>query len=78
MGLVPGVSLAQWIGTRLTARGLSYASRVWLRRTRADSAPVSDADTEIRELESGYRVSSSPAAEYAGSARKESADFAGL
>lgn len=75
MGLVPGVSLAQWIATRLTARGLSYASRVWLRRTRADSAPVSEADTEIRELESG---SSHLAAEYASSARKEPADVAEL
>jgi len=27
MGLVPGVSLAQWVGTRLTAVGLSYISR---------------------------------------------------
>ncbi|CAK5262520.1 unnamed protein product [Mycena citricolor] len=26
MGLVPGVSLAQWIGTRLAARGLTYAA----------------------------------------------------
>jgi len=28
MGLVPGLSLAQWIGTRLAAAGLSYASRL--------------------------------------------------
>lgn len=28
MGLVPGVSLAQWIGTRLAASGLSYISRL--------------------------------------------------
>ncbi|KAF8165704.1 hypothetical protein B0H34DRAFT_690171 [Crassisporium funariophilum] len=27
MGLVPGVSLAQWIGTRVAAAGLSYVSR---------------------------------------------------
>lgn len=27
MGLVPGVSLAQWIGTRLAAVGLSYAAK---------------------------------------------------
>ncbi|KAG6910808.1 hypothetical protein DXG01_007697 [Tephrocybe rancida] len=31
IGLVPGVSLAQWIGTRLTALGLSYLSRLWTR-----------------------------------------------
>ncbi|KAF8659132.1 hypothetical protein AX16_001902 [Volvariella volvacea WC 439] len=29
LGLVPGVSLAQWIGTRLVARGISYAFRLW-------------------------------------------------
>lgn len=28
MGLVPGVSLAQWIGTRIAAAGLSYISRL--------------------------------------------------
>lgn len=28
MGLVPGVSLAQWIMSRLTAAGLSYAARL--------------------------------------------------
>jgi len=26
MGLLPGVSLAQWIGTRIAAAGLSYVS----------------------------------------------------
>jgi len=29
LGLMPGVSLAQWIGTRVAAAGLSYASRMW-------------------------------------------------
>jgi len=29
IGLVPGMSLAQWIGTRVTARGLAYISRSW-------------------------------------------------
>ena len=28
MGLVPGVSLAQWIGTRIAATGLSYISKL--------------------------------------------------
>jgi len=28
IGLFPGVSLAQWIGTRLTASGLSYVSKL--------------------------------------------------
>jgi len=60
MGLVPGVSLAQWIGTRIAARGLSYASRAWLR-----SPGASEADSDIRELESGY------ATEYAQSTRNK-------
>lgn len=28
---MPGVSLAQWIGTRFAAIGLSYLSRLWTR-----------------------------------------------
>ncbi|KAF9023180.1 hypothetical protein BDP27DRAFT_1073838 [Rhodocollybia butyracea] len=60
MGLLPGVSLAQWIGTRITARGLSYASRMWLRNSAAN-----EADLDIKGLESGY------ATEYAQSTRKE-------
>lgn len=28
MGLLPGVSLAQWVGTRLAAAGLSYAAKL--------------------------------------------------
>lgn len=35
MGLVPGVSLAQWIGTRIAAVGLSYISS-FLPRTKTD------------------------------------------
>lgn len=31
IGLVPGVSLAQWIGTRLAAFGISYFARFWTR-----------------------------------------------
>ncbi|KAJ6536713.1 hypothetical protein DFH09DRAFT_1249800 [Mycena vulgaris] len=30
MGLVPGVSLAQWIATRLAAKSLTYAASFWL------------------------------------------------
>ncbi|KIK53273.1 hypothetical protein GYMLUDRAFT_250530 [Collybiopsis luxurians FD-317 M1] len=71
MGLVPGVSLAQWIGTRITARSLSYASRVFLKSSRAHSL-IAEADTKIRELEDGY--GSSAAAEYARSTRKEFSD----
>ena len=29
IGLVPGVSLAQWIGTRLAAKGISYMSNLF-------------------------------------------------
>ncbi|KAJ7167724.1 hypothetical protein C8R46DRAFT_898484 [Mycena filopes] len=29
MGLVPGASLAQWIGTRLAAKGLTYVASLW-------------------------------------------------
>jgi hypothetical protein len=31
LGLVPGLTLAQWMGTRLAAKGFSFASRVWIR-----------------------------------------------
>ncbi|GAW02444.1 hypothetical protein LENED_004100 [Lentinula edodes] len=73
MGLVPGVSLAQWIGTRLTARGLSYASRAWF-KTSGVQASSTENDAEIRELENGYGPSSSPAADYAKSTQKAFAD----
>ncbi|KAJ3740909.1 hypothetical protein DFH05DRAFT_1451735 [Lentinula detonsa] len=73
MGLVPGVSLAQWIGTRLTARGLSYASRAWCRTSQLQSS-ATETDAEIRELENGRGLSSSPAVEYARSIQKEFAD----
>ncbi|KAJ3998016.1 hypothetical protein F5050DRAFT_1873772 [Lentinula boryana] len=73
MGLVPGVSLAQWIGTRLTARGLSYASRAWFRTSQLQSS-ATETDAEIRELENGRGLSSSPAVEYARSIQKEFAD----
>ena len=33
MGLLPGVSLAQWIGTRIAARGLSYVSNLLSRKS---------------------------------------------
>lgn len=43
MGLVPGVSLAQWIGTRLSASGLSYISRFLPRKA--------DHDTDDNDVE---------------------------
>ncbi|PFH47811.1 hypothetical protein AMATHDRAFT_197516 [Amanita thiersii Skay4041] len=49
IGLVPGVSLAQWIITRLTATGLSYAARLLPKRKgqsytsrHSDSRPILD------------------------------------
>jgi hypothetical protein len=43
MGLVPGVSLMQWIGTRIAARGLAYATRLWF----GDALPT---DYRVQEL----------------------------
>lgn len=39
MGLLPGVSLAQWIGTRIAAAGLSYISR-FLPSAKIDRDPL--------------------------------------
>ncbi|KAF7335311.1 hypothetical protein MSAN_02341900 [Mycena sanguinolenta] len=62
MGLVPGASLAQWIGTRLAAKGLTYVSSFWRTPSRINVAeraaqPTSDQDA----LEKGM----SPAAQVA-------------
>lgn len=43
MGLLPGVSLAQWIGTRLTATSLSYISRLLPYSAPLDHDPESSA-----------------------------------
>jgi len=43
MGLVPGVSLAQWIGTRLAATSLSYVSRLLPSSAPPDHDPESPA-----------------------------------
>ena len=51
MGLVPGVSLAQWIGTRMTAAGLSYLSRL-LRKDKKGHKPESAPDISV-DLETG-------------------------
>ncbi|TFK72012.1 hypothetical protein BDN72DRAFT_764051 [Pluteus cervinus] len=42
IGLVPGISLAQWIGTRLAARSLSMASRFWTRTEALETLPLPD------------------------------------
>ncbi|KAJ3832651.1 hypothetical protein F5878DRAFT_634642 [Lentinula raphanica] len=73
MGLVPGVSLAQWIGSRLTARGLSYASRAWFKST-GELGYATEADAEFKELENGLGPSSSPAAAYAHATRGDITD----
>ena len=47
IGLVPGLTLAQWIGTRLAAKSVSFASRVWTRDKVNDyKQAVSTADLE--------------------------------
>ncbi|KAJ7584363.1 hypothetical protein C8J56DRAFT_789541 [Mycena floridula] len=63
MGLVPGVSLAQWIGTRIAARSLACASRFWRKDPQASleeegSTKTSEeispsAQTIIHDLEKG-------------------------
>lgn len=53
LGLVPGMQVAQWIGTRVTARGLSLATRVasWVFGRGAKANVISDnADAERGEL----------------------------
>lgn len=49
VGLVPGVSLAQWIGTRLAASGLSYLSRLWAQPMPPKQVP--DAPSVTLDLE---------------------------
>lgn len=51
MGLLPGVSLAQWIGTRLTAAGLSYLSR-FLGKGKHENKPE-HTPTDPADLENG-------------------------
>lgn len=47
IGLVPGLTLAQWIGTRLATKGVSFVSRVWIREKVHDyEQAVSTADLD--------------------------------
>ncbi|KAF8914318.1 hypothetical protein CPB84DRAFT_1669087 [Gymnopilus junonius] len=54
MGLLPGVSLAQWIGTRIAARGLSYVSKL-LSKKRDETYPgyTTQASLDMVDLEQG-------------------------
>jgi len=50
MGLVPGVSLAQWIGTRIAATGLSYISKL-LPSRKGESHPEATAAQFLGEMD---------------------------
>ncbi|KAJ7055010.1 hypothetical protein C8F01DRAFT_994690 [Mycena amicta] len=51
LGLVPGVSLAQWIGTRLAAKGIAYAASYWpLGRSTSDEQ---EREREDERMEKG-------------------------
>ncbi|KAJ7865692.1 hypothetical protein B0H13DRAFT_2067523 [Mycena leptocephala] len=67
MGLVPGASLAQWIGTRLAAKGLTYVASLWHTPSTTNAAeraaqPTSEQDA----MEKGI----SPASQFASSAKQ--------
>ncbi|KAF8076768.1 hypothetical protein FPV67DRAFT_1559159 [Lyophyllum atratum] len=53
IGLVPGVSLAQWIGTRVAAIGLSYLCRLWTREKSHSSLGEQTILPETPDLERG-------------------------
>jgi len=69
MGLVPGVSLAQWIGTRLAARGLTYAASFWFNETQTTEPAAQEPITSEHDvdLESGKGMT--PAAAYVASTK---------
>ncbi|KDR84101.1 hypothetical protein GALMADRAFT_205854 [Galerina marginata CBS 339.88] len=54
MGLLPGMSLAQWIGTRIAATGLSYLSK-FFPRSKSESYPeyTTPHSLEVVDLEHG-------------------------
>lgn len=49
IGLVPGLSLAQWIGTRLAAKGVSYLSKLFIHDKSEETPSTPTAD----DLETG-------------------------
>lgn len=65
IGLVPGVSLAQWIGTRLAAKGLSYVVKFWTREKSQNYKEESVPMSEDSDLERGM----TPAAAYVASTK---------
>ncbi|KAJ7265439.1 hypothetical protein B0H12DRAFT_1100752 [Mycena haematopus] len=61
MGLVPGASFAQWIGTRLAAKGLTYVSSFWHTPSRTNSTeraaqPTSEQDAMEKGMSSTSQV----------------------
>jgi len=63
MGLVPGVSLAQWIGTRIAARSLACAARFWAKDTLdSDESPASSSSPGIHDVEKGTAPTAAHAA----------------
>ncbi|KAF7352295.1 hypothetical protein MVEN_01193200 [Mycena venus] len=67
MGLVPGASLAQWIGTRLAAKGLTYVASFWHAPSRTNAAERAAQPTSVQDaMEKGL----SPAAQFASSAKQ--------
>ncbi|KAJ7506586.1 hypothetical protein B0H11DRAFT_1971886 [Mycena galericulata] len=53
MGLVPGVSLAQWIGTRLAAKSVTYVVSLWSRPTTDVAERVAQPASEDDAMEMG-------------------------
>lgn len=49
IGLVPGLSLAQWISSRLAAQGLALAARMLSRGSSASSAHADDLESGLNE-----------------------------
>ncbi|KAJ7771038.1 hypothetical protein DFH07DRAFT_804579 [Mycena maculata] len=61
MGLVPGVSLAQWIGTRLAAKSVTYVVSLWSRPS-TDSAERAAQPTSAHDA---MEMGMSPAEQFA-------------
>ncbi|KAJ7682094.1 hypothetical protein DFH06DRAFT_1160207 [Mycena polygramma] len=66
MGLVPGASLAQWIGTRLAAKGLTYLASFWHPPSTNAAERAAQPTSEQDAMEKGM----SPAAQFATSAKQ--------
>ncbi|KAJ6560275.1 hypothetical protein B0H19DRAFT_945387 [Mycena capillaripes] len=66
MGLVPGASLAQWIGTRLAAKSLTYVASFWHAPSTNSAERAAQPTSEQDAMEKGM----SPAAQLASSAKQ--------